>query len=179
MKLGMIDMRRGSRSAASPGVRVETRSSDKQARGRARYERGQAAVEFALVLPLMLTVFVAVLLFGIAFDNDEALTFATSSSAQLLSISRGQTTDPCQTVSQAVYSAAPQLKQSSIFFTIVLNGNTVVANKAQPTCASATTDMVSSTNAQVTATYPCNINIFGLHPAPSCTLAAQTTVLVQ
>lgn len=178
MKLGRLDMHRG-RTAASTGVRVEKRSTGKQAGGRARYERGQAAVEFALVLPLMLTVFVGVLLFGIAFDNDEALTFATSNSAQLLSMSRGQTTDPCQTVSQAVHSAAPQLKQSNILFTIVLNGNTVANKTANPTCTAAATDMVSSTNAQITATYPCNINIFGLHPAPSCTLAAQTTVLVQ
>jgi len=173
----MMDMHGGSRTAASPGVRVETRSSGK--RGRARDEQGQAAVEFAIVLPLMLTIILGVVLFGIAINDDVALTFATDTGAQLLSISRGQTTDPCQTASQAAYSAAPQLNQANLAFTIVLNGTTVTTNSTQPSCSGSQQYLVQSQTAQVTATYPCNITILGVNFAPNCTLTAKTTVLIQ
>jgi len=145
----------------------------------ARYTRGQAYLEFAIVAPLLLTLIFGILVFGIAFDHYEALTFATNSGAQLLSISRGQTTDPCQTTSQAVYSAAPQLKQSNLKFSIVLGGNTVVSNSANPTCSGSQQYLVESQNAQVTVSYPCNLAIFGMNPAPNCNLAAQTTVAIQ
>ncbi len=176
MKAKLMDVHK---DAASPGVLVEKRSSNKQAPGRTRSARGQAAVEFALVLPLMLTVLFGVLLFGIAFNNDEALTFATNTSAQQLSISRGITTDPCNTVYNTVTSAAPQLHPSNIKFTIVLNGKTEVSGGTKPSCTGGVADLLPSTNAQVTATYPCNINVFGLKPVPNCTLSAQTTVMVQ
>jgi Flp pilus assembly protein TadG len=175
----MMDMHRGSRTAASPGVRVETRSSGKQARGRACDEQGQAAVEFAIVMPLLLTILLGVVLFGIAINDDVALTFATDTGAQLLSISRGQTTDPCQTASQAVYSAAPQLNQTNLKFTIVLDGTSVTTNATQPSCSGSQQYLVQSHAAQVTATYPCNLNIFGLNPVPNCTLTAQTRMLIQ
>ena len=170
---------RGGRFAALPPAPFETRAIRRQARGHARYERGQATAEFALALPLLLTVLFGVLLFGIAFNNDEALTFATNTGAQQLSISRGITTDPCNTVYTAAASAAPQLHSSNIKFTIVLNGKTEVSGATSPTCTSGAADLVQSSNAQVTATYPCNLNIFGLKPVPNCTLTAKTTVLVQ
>ena len=174
-----MDTHKGSRTAASPGARVETRSSGKQACGRARDEQGQAAVEFAIVLPLMLTIILGVVLFGIAVNDEVALTFATDTAAQLLSISRGQTTNPCQTASQAAYSAAPQLNQTNLAFTIVLNGTTVATSATQPSCSGSQQYLVQSQNAQVTATYPCNLTIFGLNPVPNCTLTAKTTVLIQ
>jgi len=133
----------------------------------------------AIVVPLMLTIMLAVVLFGIAFNDDIALTFATNTGAQLLSISRGQTTDPCQTTSQAVYSAAPQLSQSSLQLTIVLNGTPVASNAVQPSCSGSQQYLVQSQAAKVTATYPCNITILGVNFAPNCTLSAQTTVLIQ
>jgi len=175
----MMDMHRGSRTAASPGVRVETRSSGKQARSRARDEQGQAAVEFAIALPLMLTILLGVVMFGIAINDDVALTFATDTGAQLLSISRGQTTDPCKTTSQAVYSAAPQLNQLNLKFTIVLDGTSVTTNSTQPSCSGSQQYLVQAQAANVTATYPCNLTIFGLNPVPNCTLTAQSTVLIQ
>ncbi len=173
-----IYINRGNWTAASSGVRVETRCSGRRARSRAG-EKGQAAVEFVFALPLLLTLFFGVVMFGVAFDNDMALTFATGAAAQLLSISRGQTTDPCQTASQAVYSAAPQLNQSNLKFTIVLDGTSVTSNSVQPSCSGAQQYLVQSQTAQVMATYPCNLNIFGLNPVPNCTLTAQTRMLIQ
>ena len=170
---------RGGRFKALPAARFEARGIRRQARGHARYERGQATAEFALALPLLLTVIFGTLLFGIAFNNSEALTFATNTGAQQLSISRGITKDPCNTVYTVAASAAPQLHSSNIKFTIVLNGKTEVSGATSPTCTGGAADLVQSSNAQVTATYPCNLNIFGLNPVPNCTLTAKTTVLVQ
>ena len=136
---------------------------------------GQSMVEFALTLPLLLTLLTASVALGIAFNNDLQLTFATDTAAQLLSISRGQTTDPCQTTSQAVYSATPSLNQSNLGFTIVLDGHSFTT----PSCSGGQQYLVQYQSAQVTVTYPCNLQIFGFNPAPSCTLKAQTTVLIQ
>jgi Flp pilus assembly protein TadG len=141
--------------------------------------KGQAAVEFALALPLLLMILTATLIIGVALYNDLQLTFATTTGGQLLSISRGQTTDPCKTTSQAVYQAAPYLNPSNLKFTIVLGGTTVTSNSANPSCSGSQQYLVENQSAQVTATYPCNLKIFGFTPAGSCVLTAQTTVMIQ
>jgi Flp pilus assembly protein TadG len=167
-----MNMRRWNQTA---GVR----SAGKQAGNRTRDQQGQAAVEFALVLPFVLTVLVASAVYGLAFNQSSQLTYATNSAAQLLSISRGQTTDPCQTTSQAVYSAAPYLNPSQLYFTIVLGGHSVTSNAAQPSCSSGAQYMVQAQSAQVTVSYPCNLKILGFNPVPNCMLSAQTTALIQ
>jgi Flp pilus assembly protein TadG len=177
MEAKLMESPRKRLTAALPQVRA--RSTGRQARGRIPDQRGQAAVEFALVVPVLLTLVIAVAVFGIAFNNDLALTFATSNAAQLLSISRGQTTDPCKTTSQAVFLAAPNLTQSNIKFTIVLNGTAVATNSATPTCSGTQSNLVQSANAQVTASYPCNLQIMGMNPVPNCTLTAKTTMVIQ
>ncbi len=138
-------------------------------------ERGQALVELALGLPLLLTLLIGSVEFGVAFNKDQELTYATDAAAQLLSISRGQTTDPCHTTSQAVYSAAPYLNQSNLNFTIVLDGHSFTS----PSCSGGQNYLVQSQSAQVTVTYPCNLRLFGFNPVPNCALTAQTTVLIQ
>lgn len=175
----MTDKPRLSWTAASPRVGAESRSGDKQAGSRARDERGQAYLEFILAAPLLLALLTAVFAFGVAFDHYLALRFATNTGAQLLSISRGQTTDPCKTASQAVYSAAPQLAQSNLKFSIVLDGTSVTSNSANPSCSGSQEYLVQSQAAQVTVTYPCNLAIFGLNPVTNCALTAQSTVFIQ
>ena len=162
---------------AEPQLTARSRRKGSRIAGGSR--RGQAAVEFAIVAPILLTLLVAISVFGIAFNNYQALTFATNSAAQTLAISRGQTTNPCQTTSQAVYSAAPQLTQSSLKFSILLGSNTVANNAASPSCSGSQQYLVQSQNAQVTVTYPCNLNILGFNPVPNCSLTAQTTMLIQ
>jgi len=136
------------------------------------HERGQSVLEFALGLPLLLTLITGLVMFGIAFNNELTLTYAADAAAQLLSISRGQTTDPCQTTANAVYSSAPYLNQSDLAFTIVLGGHSY----AGASCSGA--QLVESETAQVTVTYPCSLGIFGFSVA-NFSLTAQTTALVQ
>ena len=58
-------------------------------RRRSRREEGQAMVEFALVLPVLLLVLLAIMKFGLLFENYLTLTDAVRSGARTLAIGRG------------------------------------------------------------------------------------------
>jgi len=153
-------------------------SSGKRRRNLARDERGQSTVELAFVLPVVLMLLTASVGFAVVFNQQLELTYATGVGGQLLSISRGQTTDPCNTTAQAVYGAAPYLTAANLKFTIVLGSTTVANNAASPSCSGSQQYLVQSNNAQVKVTYPCTVQIFGIS-APSCTLSAQVTNVIQ
>jgi Flp pilus assembly protein TadG len=140
-------------------------------------------VEFALSLPLLLTVLVATIVFGVAFNNQQALTAATTAGAQQLSISRGQTSDPCATTSATVQAAVgPSITQGSLGFSVAFgSGNPVTYGSpfTGTSCTGAANDMVSGNTAKVTVTYPCNLEVYGFNIVPGCTLTAQTAELIQ
>lgn len=135
---------------------------------------GNALVEFALVTPLLMALMTGMITFGMMLSNYVALTNAVDTGARLLAVSRGETTDPCATTVAAIYAAAPQLTQSNFTFTFVLNGNSYSGT----TCAAGTANLVTAEPAEVTATYPAPISLFGWSPS-TLTLSAQTTELVQ
>jgi Flp pilus assembly protein TadG len=126
--------------------------------------------------------------FGIALHDYLELTDAVSIGARLLAVSRGAA-DPCNAAATAVENAAPFLNWSSPSATItfVLNctagspcGNGNGTSVSGTSCPSSTTTLAKGTGAQVTATYPCNLSVFGHNYAPSsCTMTAQTTELIQ
>ncbi len=140
-------------------------------------EEGQALLEFAVSLPILLVVVTGILAFGLVLNNYVMLTNATDNGARALAISRGQTTDPCATMVNAVYAAAPVLRQSGYTFAITLNG----AKYTGTTCNSsaAVANMVQGAQAQVTVSYPCSLAMYGMNAAPGCALQAQTTELIQ
>jgi Flp pilus assembly protein TadG len=172
-------------TAASPGVRVGTRSLGKRVRARLRtsHEGGQAAVEFALVLPILLIVLTGIFWFGITLNHYLQLTNAVGIGGELLSVSRGAA-DPCAAATQAIANAAPLLNSANLAYTIVLTPQGGTGASYSSSCSSAT--LATGENAQVTVTYPCTLplSIFSLPPlftihTPSCTLKAQVTELVQ
>jgi Flp pilus assembly protein TadG len=162
-------------SAVSPNGNTAARASWNRAWLRARNEEGQALLEFAYVVPLLLALVLGIIMFGAALNNYLVLTDATAVGARVLSISRGQTTDPCAATATAVGAAAPNLKTANLKFSFVLNGTAY----SGATCSGAQTNLVEAQTAQVTVTYPCNLKFLGFNPAPSCTLTAQTTERVQ
>ncbi len=86
-------------------------------RPRAFDENGQAMVEMALALPVLLLVLTGILTFGLAFNNYVLLTEATSIGARTLAISRGATTDPCATaLSRGHRSRAAALFGEPVFY---------------------------------------------------------------
>ena len=168
-------------SAAPAAVPVGAPSKGNHVLGRARHEEGQAIIEFAFVMPVLLTLVFGVITFGIALNNYLVLTNATNVSAQQLSISRGQTTDPCNTAAQAFYSAAPNLAQSSLSFSYTLNGTSYTGTScsSSSTTTGAAGNLVSGQTAQLTVTYPCNLKFFGFNPASGCTLTAKISEVIQ
>ena len=78
-----------------------------------RQERGQAMVEFALVLPVLCLILFAMLEFGTAFWHYQQLSAAASEGARKAAVSR---TDPDRTtlISTAVRDASPGLTPSQI-----------------------------------------------------------------
>jgi Flp pilus assembly protein TadG len=148
---------------------------------RALNESGQAMIEMALALPLLLLVLTGILTFGLAFNNYVLLTEATSIGARTLAISRGATTDPCATASSAVIAAAPLLASANLSFTFVLNGTTYTGTSCSSgsSTTGAAGNLVQGANAIVTVTYPCSLAVYGANYAPHCSLQAQMTELVQ
>jgi Flp pilus assembly protein TadG len=106
-----------------------------------RAEQGQAAVEFALVVPLLLVLLLGIVEFGIAFSHYVTLTDAARVGARkaiTVRIGGGTPTD----AAQAVRDAAGGLTASDLQVTVVDSDWTT-----------------SGSQITVTATYPYSINI--------------------
>jgi Flp pilus assembly protein TadG len=144
-------------------------------------EQGQAMVETALVLPVLLLVVTGILTFGLAFNSYVILTDATNIGGRALAISRGATTDPCATASSAVIAAAPLLTPANLSFSFVLNGTTYNGTSCSSgsTTTGAAANLVQGSNAIVTVTYPCSLAVYAASYASNCLLQAQITELVQ
>jgi len=110
----------------------------------ARDERGQAMVEFAFVVPIILTLVLAIIQFGIAYNNYVTLTDAARAGARKAAVSRylgsGSATQACK---DAVTNSASDLNASDL----------------QISC---TSSWAPASDVEVNATYPYDINILGV-----------------
>jgi Flp pilus assembly protein TadG len=136
-------------------------------------ERGQAMVEFAVLLLPMLTLIVGIVKCGIMFNNYVTLTNAVAYSARTLAVSQGDGTGPptaCAAATTALDNAAANLNTSQITMAPVS-----FPSPDTSTC----TNMVAGDTATVQATYPCDLQILFLNVWPTCTLTARTTVVIE
>ena len=126
----------------------------------------------ALVLPVTLMLLTGIFSFSIALNQKLVLSEAVATGGRYLAVDRGDT-DPCATTASKIYAAAPTLTKTNITLTFNLNGTAYTS----ATC-SGTTNMVSGGTAQVTASYPCTLGIYGANLG-SCTVHAGVTEVVQ
>ncbi len=138
-------------------------------------ESGQAALETALCLPILLLVTLGLCTFGIALSNYLMLTDAVNVGARQLAISRGESTDPCSTASSSVLLAAPNLTKANLSFTYAINGNAYSGT----TCKSAAANMIQGATAKLTVTYPCSLVSFRWNFSGACILTSSTAELIQ
>ena len=141
-------------------------------------EQGNAMIEFALLLPVLLLLTTGLLVFGIAMNNYLQLTNAVSVGARTVAISSGaaSASDPCALASTAIAKAAPGLNSSLLTYSFTFNTSSTTG----PSCTSFATDLASGTSVTVTATYPLSLSVFGAILSQSdSVLSATSTELVQ
>jgi Flp pilus assembly protein TadG len=189
-KILMLGLKRASSSKC---VQAGTRHPGASIRDlfRSRSE-GQALVEFAMVLPLIMLISWGIFIFCIACSNYIVLTEATGNGAQYIGVDRGTgTTNPCTDVYTAVSQAAATLTPTNITFTMVLKssagatlgtytgkGTAFTCSGAASTSGTAASYLQQGGSAVITTSYPCSLTSFNL-ASSSCTLTAQTAEMVQ
>jgi len=144
-----------------------------------RGDEGNALVEMAITLPIMMAVITGVASFSIALYQKMLLAEAVSNAGHVLATDRGDT-NPCTTATNALYAAAPGLAQSNLTLTYTLNGHSYGSGTTTcpGTSGAANVNMVAGGNAQIQATYTCTLGVYGMHYS-SCSVASQITEVVQ
>jgi Flp pilus assembly protein TadG len=136
-------------------------------------DEGASAVEFALVLPVLLMVLTAIMAFGITFNNYEQLTDGVREAERIFSSGRSSTT-PYTLATTALQTGTPGLTFKNIKPTFTVNGAACASDAGCVTALSSAQGLPSS----LTATYACTLAIVGV-ALPACNLSASTTELVE
>ena len=101
-----------------------------------RSEEGGALLEFAVTLPLFLTVITGSASFSLAFYSLQQLGNATSSAAQLVAAEQGLITDPCATTVTSVTGSLPNWTVSKLTYTETITDSSGTAHTYGPTAGS-------------------------------------------
>jgi Flp pilus assembly protein TadG len=152
-----------------------------------RHEEGQALVEAALVLPLLLLAGTGILVFGFYMMQILSLTEGVGSAGRVLASNAGITLDPCSVAVTAFQNAAPLLKTSNLTYKITLNPGTGDNVYSSSSCSSSSTttgaagNLASGGTATVKVTYSnCSLSFYGNNLFPGgCSISQQVTETVQ
>jgi Flp pilus assembly protein TadG len=131
-----------------------------------RAQDGQALVEFALVLPLLLLFVLGIIQFGILFNNYVTLTDAVRAGARQAAVSR-TVANPVAATESRIWGSAAGLDASDL---------TITVTPHDPSDGSAT--WVQGGDVIVKATYPYAIDLFGV-VVMSGELESETTERVE
>jgi Flp pilus assembly protein TadG len=159
-------------------------------------EDGQAILEFALVFSLLAVLLLGIVNFGITFYDQIQLTNAANNAAQVIMAGAGVITDPCASANTAIATAAPNLNNPTIYgsnplsFSVTAYTSStasttdgpyqvVFSGSGGPSCSALAASLTEYQQVVVTATYGCNLTIFGHNFAPSCKLSATTSEAVE
>jgi len=136
---------------------------------------GGAALEFGIVLPVLLLVVLGGLAFAITLQNYLVVANAADMAAIQLTLSRGAAT-PYTSAVNAINAAASTLTTANLKITVTVNG---AACTSDATCQTALSSAASK-QASVSLSYPCNLTVLQINYAPAgCSLNATTLGLVQ
>jgi len=125
-----------------------------------RNQRGQAMVEFAIIVPILLVVLLGIMQLGVVYNNWVSLTDGARAGARKAAVCRsGCTPDATTATINEVKNSAADLNQSNL-------------------SVSVTSSWAQGSDVTVTASYPWSVNIMGVVVA-SGTMTATTTERVE
>jgi len=136
-------------------------------------EEGSSLFELAMALPVLAMLLVGIIKAGILFYDYEELADAVAVGARSLATSRGVST-ACTAAQTAVTNAAANLVAANITVTISFPTTNINSDSCSPVA------LYSNDDAEVQATYPCDMKIpFLGNVIPGCTLSSQTTIRIE
>ena len=106
---------------------------------RLRGEEGGALLEFAITLPLLMTVLTGAASFSLAFYSLQQLGNAVSSASQLVAAEQGLITDPCATAVTSVTGSLPGWTASKLTYSMSITDSSGTAHPYGPTTGSSFT----------------------------------------
>jgi Flp pilus assembly protein TadG len=137
-----------------------------------RSDGGASAVEFAFLAPILILLFAGICQFSLVLSNYLTLEHAVHAGVRTMGLSRGGAT-PFTDTRNAIFSSAGNLTTTNISLAYSVSGT---ACSSDTTCAAALQPGVPET---ISASYPCNLVVFGTNFYPSCTLTVSTTERVE
>jgi Flp pilus assembly protein TadG len=120
---------------------------------------GTALVEFAIVLPVLMSILTGAASFCMALYSFQQLGYAGSNAAQLLAVEQGLLADPCATTASTVTAALPNWTPSKITYTVTITDSTGAAHTFGPTagssfsCTAGASDMAANEPVTVQVSY--------------------------
>lgn len=149
-----------------------------------RREEGTSLVEFAIVLPLFMTVLTGSASFSMALYSFQQLANATSTAAQQLGAEQGLITDPCATAVTTVTAALPTWTASKLTYTVTITDSSGTAHTYGPTAGSTFSCTAGATN--MAANEPVTVQVSYAYTwfpilaySPSSSLTASETALME
>ncbi|HUD57828.1 MAG TPA: TadE/TadG family type IV pilus assembly protein [Terracidiphilus sp.] len=148
---------------------------------------GNALVEMAVTLPLIMLIMTGIFSFSMALYQKLQLAEAVAAAGRQLAVDRGSH-DPCADVMNAIYNGAPGLSQTSLNqgIVITINGTTEPSGSCPgpgTTGASADLSSAQGKNAQVQVTYPITLSVVNIWGSGqgfgNVNLISQVTEVVQ
>jgi Flp pilus assembly protein TadG len=139
---------------------------------RGKREDGQALVEFALVLPVLLLILLAILKLGLLFNNYLTLTDSVRSGARFMALERGAAGNYCSATDAQVKNSASGLNPANITFTPSGSGVTFTGTDS---C----TSLTQGNSITLQANYPCDFKLMGITFVPSCSLTVSASERVE
>ena len=141
---------------------------------------GSAAIEFAMVAPILFALFLGMAQFAVVFNNVSVLTNATAAGALLFSQGRSFPA-PYSSAVSTIKSSAGTLTTANLTITTSVNGTACATDTA---CLSAFGQ--GGMTATVTVTYPCpllfsaaTLQWIGINSSTFCPLSSTMTAVVQ